>query len=54
LKSRYASGAKTVDLFLVQRGLVSEKDTYIAMDDVGKRVGNKVFINVPKPRCQDI
>jgi ureidoacrylate peracid hydrolase len=33
---------------LVQRGLIFEKDTYIPLDAIVKRAGNKIFINVPK------
>jgi len=33
---------------VVPRGLVFEKDTYIPMDTVTKRIGDRVFINVPK------
>jgi len=32
----------------VPRGIVFEKDTFIPLDAVVKRVGNSVFINVPK------
>ncbi len=33
---------------VVPRGVVFEKDTYIPMDSVTKRIGDRVFINVPK------
>ncbi len=33
---------------VVPRGVVFEKDTYIPMDSVSKRIGDRVFINVPK------
>lgn len=34
--------------FMVQRGLIFEKDTYIPLDAAVKRAGNKIFINIPK------
>jgi ureidoacrylate peracid hydrolase len=44
----FAGDETSPGYFVVQRGLIFEKDTYIPLDAVVKRAGNKIFINVPK------
>lgn len=38
----------TVGYIMVPRGLIFKTDTYIPLDAVTKRIGNEVFINIPK------
>ncbi|MFN2470406.1 MAG: cysteine hydrolase family protein, partial [Gaiellaceae bacterium] len=40
--------AETAGYLLVPRGLVIERDTYIPLDAVVRKVGRDVFVNIPK------
>ena len=48
MKEVVQPSAETVGYLLVPRGLVFERDTYIPLDAVVKKVGRDVFVNIPK------
>lgn len=45
---RVESGGEGGGFFVVPRGIVFEKDTFIPLDAVVRRSGNTAFIKVPK------